>query len=271
LARGRPHSKVPGMATTLASPVVTAPEPDGSRLRLVPSPYEVQGPVATDEVRVLIAAGHALLRAGYRALLESAADITIAAEASNGPEAVSLAHWSEADVVLLESTLPGGDAMEAIREIAQLEDTKVIVLTGRDESDSALAALRAGASGFLLMDCDPDELVGAVRTVANGEAAVSPSVTRTLIAQFAAQPDLREARDGLEELTSREREVMALAARGLNNVEIGEALAVSRATAKTHVNRAMMKLRARDRAQLVAFAYESGLVASQRGEGALMQ
>jgi DNA-binding NarL/FixJ family response regulator len=126
--------------------------------------------------------------------------------------------------------------------------------------------LRAGASGFLLMDSDPDELVGAVHAVAAGEAALSPSVTRRLIARFAAQPDLRDAVDGLEELTPREREVMALAARGLSNEEIGESLAVSRATAKTHINRAMMKLRARDRAQLVAFAYESGLVASRRTE-----
>ena len=138
----------------------------------------------------------------------------------------------------------------------------MIVLTDGEQADSAFAALRAGASGFLLLDCEPDELVGAVRAVAGGDVALSPSVTRRLIARFVAQPDVRTPRDGLEELTGREREVMALAARGLNNIEIGESLTVTPATAKTHVSRAMMKLRARDRAQLVAFAYESGLVAS---------
>jgi DNA-binding NarL/FixJ family response regulator len=255
------------MPTTAVAPVIPLlPEPPRPRLRLVPPPHEAQGPAATPEVRVLIAASQALLRAGYRALLESAAGISIAGEAASIDEAVTLARFSEADVVLLDDDLPGGDPMGSIREVAQLPRTKVIVLTSGDAAESAFAALRAGASGFLLMDCEPDELVAAVHAVAGGGAALSPSVARRLITQFAAQPDLQDARDGLEELTEREREVMALAARGLSNVEIGEGLGVSPATAKTHINRAMMKLRARDRAQLVAFAYESGLVTAHRGD-----
>jgi DNA-binding NarL/FixJ family response regulator len=249
----------------VASPVIADAKPTRPLLRLVPPSQELEGDSPIREVRVLIASGHSLLRAGYRALLESAAGISIAAEAATTDEAVSLASWAEADVVLLDSGV-GGDAIDSIRALSSVPGTRVIVLTGSEHADHAFAMLRAGASGFLLMDSDPDELVGAVHAVAGGEAALSPSVTRHLIARFAAQPDLRDAVDGLEELTPREREVMALAARGLSNEEIGESLAVSRATAKTHINRAMMKLRARDRAQLVAFAYESGLVASRRSE-----
>jgi len=247
---------------SVASPVIEAADPVRPRLRLVPPLREFEGRSPSREVRVLIASGHSLLRAGYRALLESAEGISIAAEAATVEEAVSLAHWAEADVVLLEAG--PADAIDSVRAIAGLPATRVIVLSGSEHADQAFAVLRAGASGFLLMDCAPDELVRAVHAVAGGEAALSPSVARRLIARFAAQPDRREARDGLEELTPREREVMALAARGLNNDEIGESLTVSSATAKTHLNRAMMKLRARDRAQLVAFAYESGLVASSR-------
>jgi DNA-binding NarL/FixJ family response regulator len=253
------------MATTALAPVIPiAPAPPRARLRLVPPPAE--GPAATPEVRVLIAAGPALLRAGYRALLESAAGICIAGEAATADEAVSLARWSGADVVLLDESLPGSAPIDSIRAVASVPNTSVIVLTSGEATDSAFAALRAGASGFLLVDSEPDDLVAAVRAVAGGDAALSPAVTRRLIARFAAQPDLRDARDGLEELTDREREVMSLAARGLDNAEIGESLGVSPATAKTHINRAMMKLRARDRAQLVAFAYESGLVASHHRE-----
>ena len=250
-------------STLVASPAFTAPEPTRPPLRLVPPSHEVFGPAATREVRVIIAASQALLRAGYRALLENVAGISIAGEAATADEAVSLANWRDADVVLLESGLPGCNPVEFIRELARRPKLSVIVLTDGEQADSAFAALRAGASGFLLMDCDPDELVGAVHAVAGGDVALSPSVTRRLIARFVAQPDVGTPPDGLEELTGREREVMALAARGLNNVEIGESLTVTPATAKTHVSRAMMKLRARDRAQLVAFAYESGLVASQ--------
>jgi DNA-binding NarL/FixJ family response regulator len=249
----------------VADSVIATAEPAPPRLSLVPRLHEFEGQSPSREVRVLIASGHSLLRAGYRTLLESAAGISIAAEAATVEEAVSLAHWAEADVVLLDAGL-SADAIDSIRAISSLPGMSVIVLTGSEHADHAFAVLRAGARGFLLLDCDPDDLVGAVHAVAGGAAALSPSVTRRLIARFAAQPDRRDARDGLEELTAREREVMALAARGLNNDEIGESLAVSPATAKTHINRAMMKLRARDRAQLVAFAYESGLVASRQGE-----
>src|SRR5215210_8114581 len=141
-------------STSVASPVLTAPEPTRPRLRLVPPPHEVLGPGATREVRVLIAAGHALLRAGYRALLENVAGITIAGEAATAEEAVSFASWSEADVVLVESGLPGCDAVEFIRQVARLPNASVIVLTDGEQADSAFAALRAGASGFLLMDCE---------------------------------------------------------------------------------------------------------------------
>lgn len=249
--------------TALAPTIPMATEAPRPRLRLVTGGHEVESPAPTREVRVLIATGHALVRAGYRALLENATGIEIAAEASTADQAISLAHWSEADVVLFDSALPGRDPVQAIREISDLSKANVIVLTSGEDGDSAFPALRAGAAGFLLMDCAPHELVEAIHAVADGEAALSPSIARRLIARFAAQPDVRTARDGLEELTPREREVMALAARGLDNVEIAEELGVSPATAKTHVNRAMMKLRARDRAQLVAFAYESGLVAVQ--------
>jgi DNA-binding NarL/FixJ family response regulator len=258
-------------STAVAPLMLTAPASTRPRLRVIRPAYEVGDAAPTRDVSVLIAAGHALLRAGYRALLENAAGISIAGEAINGDEAVRIAASSGADVVLLEARIPGGVAVESIREIARLPTTSVIVVTDREQADFAFTALRSGASGFLLTDCEPGELVGAVRAVAGGDVALSPSVTRRLIARFAAEPDVRSARDGLEELTRREREAMALAARGLNDVEIGESLTVTRATARTHVNRARTKLRARDRAQLVAFAYRSGLVASHRAEPASMQ
>jgi DNA-binding NarL/FixJ family response regulator len=258
------------MLNTASSPRFASTQPDRPRLTLVPKERGADAPAATGEARVLIATGHALLRAGYRALLDGASGISVAAEASTVDQAVSLAHWSGADVVLLDSDLPGREPVESIRELARLPRTRVIVLTQSAHGDHAFAALRAGASGFLLMDCEPDDLVRAVRAVAEGEAALSPAVTRRLIAQFAAEPDVSVPRDGLEELTDREREVMALAAHGLDNAEIGETLTVSPATAKTHVNRAMTKLRARDRAQLVAFAYETGLVTSQHPEAQLV-
>jgi DNA-binding NarL/FixJ family response regulator len=250
------------LSTAVAPAVYNVPDATRPRLRLVPPPADAHAPAAARDVRVLIAADQPLMRAGYRVLLETAPGIAIAGEAASSDEAVSLAYWSGADVVLLASSLSGGDRFASIREMAGLPNTSVIVLTDGERGDSAFEALRAGASGFLLMDCEPDELVDAVMAVARGDAALAPSVTRTLIARFAAQPDVLGAPDGLQELTRREREVMALAARGLNNAEIGDTLTVSPATAKTHVSRAMTKLRARDRAQLVAFAYETGLVRS---------
>jgi DNA-binding NarL/FixJ family response regulator len=239
--------------------------PAGPHLTLVPPNGRVQGPVATREISVVIADGHTLLRAAFRALLETELGITIAGEATTGDEAVELARRTDPDVVLIDARLPGLDAVETTRQIADLPSTRAVILASSPGDESVFACLRAGASGFLVKDSHPAELVEAVRVVARGDAALSPSVTRRLILQFASDTDVRQQTpDGLEELTNREREVMALAAQGLSNIELAGRLAMRPATAKTHVNRAMSKLRARDRAQLVAFAYESGLVTSRR-------
>jgi DNA-binding NarL/FixJ family response regulator len=241
----------------LAPPLLTLVPPDG----------RIQGPGAAREISVVIADGQALIRAAFRALLESEFGITIAGEATTGDEAVTLARRTYPDVVLLDATLPGLDAVETTRQIADLPRTRAVILASSPEDDRVFACLRAGASGYLVKDSEPAELVEAVRVVARGDAALSPSVTRRLILRFSSEPDpQRPAPDGLEELTNREREVMTLAARGFSNTELAERLAMRPATAKTHVNRAMTKLRARNRAQLVAFAYESGLVRSHQPE-----
>jgi DNA-binding NarL/FixJ family response regulator len=230
----------------------------------VPPDGRVPGPAAAREISVLIADGQALLRAALRALLATELGITVAGEATTGDEAVAVAQRTEPDVVLIDARLPGLGAVETTRRIARLPRTRAVILASSPGDESVFACLRAGASGFLVKDSDRAELVDAVRVVARGDAALSPSVTRRLILRLASDPDVRQpAPDGLEELTNREREVMALAAHGLSNAELAERLAMRPATAKTHVNRAMTKLRARDRAQLVAFAYESGLVTSR--------
>lgn len=249
----------------LPEPVLDTHLPVAPRLALVPPEGRVQGPAATREISVLIADGQALLRAAFRVLLESELGITIAGEATSGDEAVALARRTHPDVVLIDASLPGLDAVETTRKIADLPRTRAVILASSPGDESVFACLRAGASGFLVKDSEPAELVDAVRVVARGDAALSPSVTRQLILRFASETDVRQvAPDGLEELTKREREVMALAAQGLSNTELAERLTMRPATAKTHINRAMTKLRARDRAQLVAFAYECGLVASHR-------
>jgi DNA-binding NarL/FixJ family response regulator len=249
----------------LPEPALDTDLPAAPRLTLVPPDGRLQGPVATGEISVVIADGHTLLRAAFRALLETEFGITIAGEATTGDEAVELARRTEPDVVLIDARLPGLDAVETTRQIADLPRTRAVILASSPGDESVFACLRAGASGFLVKDSDPAELVEAVRVVARGDAALSPSVTRRLILRFASGTDVRQQTpDGLEELTNREREVMALAAQGLSNTELAEQLAMRPATAKTHVSRAMTKLRARDRAQLVAFAYESGLVTSRR-------
>jgi DNA-binding NarL/FixJ family response regulator len=210
---------------------------------------------------VLIAGGEALVRAAFRMLLETEAGISVTGEASTGEEAVAMARRTQPDVVLMDASLPGLDCIEATRQIARMPRARVMMLTSSDSDDCLFPALRAGASGFLVRDTDPAELLEALRALARGDALLSPSVTRKVLAELLSRGDLaRPSPDGLEELTDREREVMALAARGLSNDEIAERLLVSPATAKTHLNRTMMKLRARNRAQLVAFAYESGLV-----------
>jgi DNA-binding NarL/FixJ family response regulator len=216
-------------------------------------------------IRVLLADDQALVRAGFRALLDAQPDVEVVGEASDGVEAVALAREHVPNVVLMDIRMPNKDGLEATREIAadpRLADVRVVILTTFELDEYVFEALRNGASGFLVKDTEPAELVRGVQAVARGDALLSPSVTRRLIAEFATTPDAGPAEPlpALDELTEREREVMALAAGGLSNDEIAERLVVSPLTAKTHVSRAMVKLGARDRAQLVVIAYESGLV-----------
>ena len=215
-------------------------------------------------IRVLIADDQPVVRAGLRAMLASEADIRVVADASRGDEAVAMTRDVRPDVVLLDAEISGLDALEAMRRILDESErigARVMVLASDDTDDFLFAALRAGASGFLLKNSEPVDLVEAVRVVAGGAALLSPGATERLIAEFAAQPQPHLPSDEqLEELTPREREVMALVATGLSNDEIAERFVISRATVKTHVSRALGKLDVRDRAQLVAVAYQAGLV-----------
>ena len=214
-------------------------------------------------IRVVIADDHAVVRQGLRTFLDLQDDIEVVGEAADGEQAVRLAVTERPDVVLMDIRMPGMDGLEATRRIVEderLGSTKVVILTTFDLDEYVFEAIRAGANGFLVKDTDPDELLRAVRAVLAGDALLSPRVTRRLIQEFAARAkdpvDLPE----LDRLTDREREVVALVGEGLTNDEIAERLVMSAATSKTHVSRAMVKLGARDRAQLVVFAYESGLV-----------
>jgi DNA-binding NarL/FixJ family response regulator len=214
-------------------------------------------------IRVVLADDQALVRAGFRALLDAQDDIEVVGEASDGDEAVRLVRRLGPDVVLMDIRMPGTDGLAATRKIAgdeRLSGARIVILTTFELDEYVFEAIRSGASGFLVKDTEPVELLRAVRAVARGDALLSPGVTRRLIGEFANRT--REARPApeLNVLTDREREVMALVAEGLTNEEIAERLYVSPMTAKTHVSRAMGKLGARDRAQLVVFAYESGLV-----------
>ena len=215
-------------------------------------------------IRVLLADDQALIRAGFRLLLSTADDIEVVGEASNGAEAVESARRERADVVLMDIRMPGVDGLEATRRIAAdeaLAGVKVIILTTFESDEYVYQAIRSGASGFLLKDAEPADLLQAVRVVARGDALLAPSVTRRLITDLVSRPQRPPAdRRALRRLTEREREVLSLVAAGLSNDEIAGKLFVSPLTSKTHVSRIMTKLDARDRAQLVVMAYESGLV-----------
>jgi DNA-binding NarL/FixJ family response regulator len=213
-------------------------------------------------IRVALVDDQALVRAGFRALLDAEDDIAVIGEAADGDEAVRLVKAERPDVVLMDIRMPGTDGLEATRRIADdpaLAEVHVVILTTFELDDYVFEALRAGAAGFLVKDTEPADLVAGVRVVAGGDALLSPGVTRTLIAEFAARSTRPPGSDLLDELTAREREVTELVAKGLSNEEIAAHFVLSPATVKTHVNRAMMKLGARDRAQLVVFAFESGL------------
>jgi DNA-binding NarL/FixJ family response regulator len=216
-------------------------------------------------IRVAVADDQALVRSGFAVLLRSAEDIDVVGEASDGREAVELARRTSPDVMLMDVRMPEMDGLEATRRITsdvETESTRVLILTTFDLDEYVFEALRAGASGFLLKDTLPDDLLAAVRVIADGEALLAPKVTRRLIEQFAQQPVTTpaEPHPGFGMLTDREREVLAAVAHGLSNAEIGEQLFMSHATAKTHVSRLLTKLGARDRAQLVMLAYEAGVV-----------
>jgi DNA-binding NarL/FixJ family response regulator len=214
-------------------------------------------------IRVALADDQALVRAGFRALLNAQEDVEVVAEAADGDEAVKLAREHKPDVILMDIRMPGTDGLAATRTIssdAALSEVHILILTTFEEDEYVFEAIRVGASGFLVKDTEPAELVHAVRVVARGDALLSPGVTRRLIEEFATKAKKVQSPATLDVLTEREREVVALVGEGLTNDEIAARLVVSPATAKTHVSRAMIKLNARDRAQLVVLAYESGLV-----------
>lgn len=215
-------------------------------------------------IRVVLADDQALVRAGFRVLLDSAGDIEVVGEAASGEEALAQARQTRPDVVLMDIRMPNGDGLEATRRIStdsNLSGVRVLILTTFEVDEYVFEALRSGASGFVVKDMEPADLLHAVRVVARGDALLAPGVTRRLIAEFAGRPEQRRlpAAD-LKVLTDREREIMVLVAAGRSNDEIATELFISPATAKTHVSRAMSKLGARDRAQLVVLAYETGLV-----------
>ncbi|MGH3309419.1 MAG: response regulator [Streptomyces sp.] len=214
-------------------------------------------------IRVVLADDQSLVRAGFRALLDAQPGIEVVGEATDGEKTLSMVRQLRPDLVLMDIRMPVLDGLAATRRItgdAELAEVKVVMLTTFELDEYVFEAIRSGASGFLVKDTEPEELVRAARAVVEGDALLSPGVTRRLIAEFAARSKEPAAAESLAQLTEREREVMALVGIGLSNEEIARRLVVSPLTAKTHVSRAMVKLGVRDRAQLVVLAYESGLV-----------
>jgi DNA-binding NarL/FixJ family response regulator len=228
------------------------------------SPAAASPPDRPPPIKVLLADDEGLVRSGFKVLLDLEDDITVVGEATTGAEAVERARATRPDVILMDIRMPQLDGIEATREIAKttgLQQVRVLILTTYDTDAYVFEALQAGASGFLLKDAGPAELLHAIRVVAAGDALLAPRITRRLIAQFTAQRSAAQAaEDRLAVLTPREREVLVLVGQGLSNDEIGAELYLSPATARTHVSRAMAKLGARDRAQLVVIAHQTGLV-----------
>ncbi|MCG8925828.1 response regulator transcription factor [Lentzea sp. CC55] len=218
-------------------------------------------------IRVLLVDDQPLIRSGFRALLDAEDDIEVVAEASNGAEGVARAREHRPDIALVDVQMPEVDGIEATRRIAadpDLTGTHVVIVTNYGLDEYVFHALKAGAAGFLVKDVEPEDFLHAVRVAARGDALLAPSITRRLIDRYVSQPP--RPKQCLDQLTNREREALVLVARGLSNDEIAATMVISPLTAKTHVNRAMAKLHARDRAQLVVIAYESGLVVPQAPE-----
>jgi DNA-binding NarL/FixJ family response regulator len=214
-------------------------------------------------IRILLADDQTLIRAGFRALLDAEPDMAVVGECGTGQDAVRLAAREHPDVVLMDIRMPNGDGLEATRQIMAATDlagTRIIILTTFELDEYIAEAVRAGAAGFLVKDTEPEELLRAVRVVHDGDALLSPSVTRRIMAQLAVQSRAAKPPASLNQITEREREVLRLVGEGLNNAEIAERLFITPLTAKTHVSRIMTKLLVRDRVQLVVLAYESGLV-----------
>ena len=215
-------------------------------------------------IRVVVVDDQALIRVGLRVLLEAEQDVELAGEAEDGAAAIDLVRRQRPDVVLMDIRMPGTDGIEALRAIVDdpaLGGTRVIMLTTFELDEYVFESLRGGASGFLIKDTAPDELLHAIHVVAGGESLLSPSVTRRVVREFTRRPTAQpQPHPQLDALTEREREILALVGEGLSNEEIADRLVLSPATARTHVSRTMLKLQARDRAQLVVFAFQSGLV-----------
>ncbi|MEU5405489.1 response regulator transcription factor [Nocardia asteroides] len=219
-------------------------------------------------IRVLLVDDQPLIRSGFRALLDVEDDIEVVAEAADGAQGVELARLHRPDIALVDIQMPRVDGIETTRRIAadpDLAAVHVVILTNYGLDEYVFDALRAGAAGFLVKDIEPEDFLHALRVAARGDALLAPSITRRLIARYVTQPRTTGTPAALAELTTREREAVALAARGMSNDEIAAHMVISPHTAKTHLNRAMTKLHARDRAQLVVLAYESGLVTPGNG------